>query len=108
MTFTDPNDLLPALPAQLLLEWVAPKILLMGTEKTEGKIATNSTEQLFVTSVEGMPRVGVCPSISVPPDQFYPQPPPYQQKPVIAKGLPRPFFNELRSFAALIIWHGCC
>jgi hypothetical protein len=34
MTFTDRNDLLPA---QVLLEWVTPKILLMGTEKTERK-----------------------------------------------------------------------
>jgi hypothetical protein len=49
MTFTDRNDLLPALPAQVLLEWVTPKILLMGTEKTEGKISSY-TETLFSVS----------------------------------------------------------
>jgi len=40
------------------------------------------------------------------PDPILPQTPPHLQKSVIGKGLQRPFFNELRSFQALITWHG--
>ena len=42
MTSTDRNDLVPALPAQMLLEWVTPKISLMGAEDTEGKLVSVS------------------------------------------------------------------
>ena len=37
MTSTDRNDLMPA---QEKLEWITPKISLMGADKTEGKTFT--------------------------------------------------------------------
>jgi hypothetical protein len=92
MTSTDRNDLMPA---QEKLEWVTPKISQMVAEETAGSKPGTSGEN--VSSPFHGPS---CPNL--------PQTPPHLQKPVIAKGLPRPFFIELRSFAALITWHGCC
>ena len=43
MTSADRNDLMPA---QEKLEWVTPKISLMGAEDTEGKFS-NKTEMLL-------------------------------------------------------------
>jgi hypothetical protein len=41
----DRNDLVPA---QEKLEWVTPKITLMGAEETEGKSAYSTTERYFL------------------------------------------------------------
>ena len=44
-TAADRNDLMPA---QEKLEWVTPKITLMGAEETEGKSAYSTTERYFL------------------------------------------------------------
>ena len=41
----DRNDLVPA---QEKLEWVTPKITLMGAEEREGKAAYSTTERYFL------------------------------------------------------------
>jgi hypothetical protein len=89
MTSTDRNDLMPA---QEKLEWVTPKISLMVAGETDGKQTIypseiNYSDRFYLSAIP----------TAIPTKTSHP------------KGSANtPFFIEFRSFAALIIWHGCC
>ena len=79
--------------AQEKLKWVTPKISLMEAENTEGgKIFPVPTEppQTFNWSF----LTNFTSNLATP------------TKLVSGKGLKGPFFSKLRSFEALITWHG--
>jgi hypothetical protein len=55
MTSTDRNDLMPA---QEKLEWVTPKITLMGAGDTEGKFLPFFSETITLTAGGGPTGIG--------------------------------------------------